>query len=342
MASLYRRRKKDGHWVWHVAYYLNGKHHTQSTGTADKRLAQEVLRKIEEDNLRVKQGLQEPDRLEPVMLSEFLRIYQENRQRQGKAPRTLSTDAYALERLKAFTGDCALVKITPELARKYQEHLLGKVKPASASVELRSLKAAFNWAAEKVGAKYLRANPFRQKGLIPATEGRTLPLCLSPEEKAQFFAAIDEEEYRQLFQFILLTGCRRGEALNLSWTDIDLVRKQLTFRRTKTKKDRTIPINLELMQIILALDHRKPRPFPYHPDWVSHAFKNYLKKAEISRDLHLHCLRHTAASDMVRAGIHLTKIQKFLGHSSVKVTEIYTHVLPEDLREAAEVLTCTG
>ena len=45
---------------------------------------------------------------------------------------------------------------------------------------------------------------------------------------------------------------------------------------------------------------------------------------------------------MVRQGVHLVKIARLLGHTSTKTTEIYSHVLPEDLREAAEVLSCLG
>ena len=96
------------------------------------------------------------------------------------------------------------------------------------------------------------------------------------------------------------------------------------------------------MQIILQLDRSRSRPFDYGPDWVSRLFKRYLVKSGIQKDLHLHCLRHTAASDLVRQGVHLRKIQKFLGHSSLKMTEIYTHVLPEDLREVADALSCVG
>jgi integrase/recombinase XerD len=52
--------------------------------------------------------------------------------------------------------------------------------------------------------------------------------------------------------------------------------------------------------------------------------------------------RHTAASDLVRAGVHPMQIQKLLGHSSLEIIQIYTHILPEDLRDAAEKLTCLG
>ncbi|MBU0518092.1 site-specific integrase [bacterium] len=157
-----------------------------------------------------------------------------------------------------------------------------------------------------------------------------------------FFAAIDNEDYKLLFQFLLLTGCRRGEAIKLAWDDIDLENKKIVFRQTKSGNDRVIPISLELMQIVMALDRIKSKPFPYHPDWLTHLFKKYLKRSGIEKDFHLHCLRHTAATDLVRQRIPLTQIKDFLGHSSVKVTEIYTHSLPEDLQQVAEALTCVG
>jgi integrase/recombinase XerD len=300
------------------------------------------LRKIETDLLRARKGLGPSEEVIPILLSEFTGVYSQERQKVGKAPRTLTTDGYALGRLLNYTGDCALTSITPEVALRYRDFKLESVKPTSASIELRTLRAAFHWAAEKPGIKYLYANPFRQKGMIPRSDGRTIPMILTPEEKARFLAAIEDTEHRQLFQFFLLTGCRRSEAANLKWADLDLEQKQVTFRKAKMRKDRTLPINLELMQIILTLDRSQPKPFRYGLDWTTHLFKRYMRKAKIEKDLHLHCLRHTAASDLVRKGVHLTKIQKFLGHSSVKVTEIYTHVLPEDLREAAEVLTCLG
>jgi integrase/recombinase XerD len=96
------------------------------------------------------------------------------------------------------------------------------------------------------------------------------------------------------------------------------------------------------MQIILALDSSRAKSFNFSACWVAHLFKHYLRKVGITRDLQLHSLRHTEASDLVRAGVHLIQIQKFLGQSSVKVTEIYTHVLPEDLRDVAEALTCVS
>jgi len=340
--TLYRRRKRGGGYVWHVAYYYGGKHHTKSTETGDKSLALEVMKKLDEDLIRTKRGLQPSGGVETITLQKFIDLYLAERLKMGKAERTIETDAYALNRLLDILGDCTLTSITVEAVRRYRDYKMETVKPASASIELRAIRAAFNWAVEKPGAKYLYGNPFKQKGLIPTPQGKTLPPIFSPEEKARFLAAISDEDHRRLFQFFLLTACRRSEAVNLTWPDIDLDGKQITFRRTKTKRDRIVPINLELMQVVLAMDRSRPQPFNYGADWISHLFRRYLQKTGIARPMSLHGLRHTCASDMVRAGVHLTKIQKFLGHTSVKTTEIYTHVLPEDLREAAEVLSCVG
>ncbi|RJP80240.1 MAG: site-specific integrase [Candidatus Zixiibacteriota bacterium] len=337
MASLFKRNG-----TYHLSWLQDGKTRMKSTKTGDRKLALELLRKLEEDLIREEQGIKQPEKLVPIRLDEFIRVYLEDRRKQMKAARTVSTDEYALHRLLEGLGNCRLVEITDTAVRRYRDQKLKALRPASLAIELRHLRAAFSWAADKPAPKYLHQNPFKQKGIMPTHEHKTVPQCLSPEEKARFFEAIADPGYKQLFQFMLLTGCRRSEAIRLQWGDIDLEQKQITFTRTKSKKDRVIPMNLELMQIVLNLDRSRERPFPYHPDWITHLFRRYLKQAGISKDLHLHCLRHTAASDLVRAGVHLTKIQKFLGHSSVKVTEIYTHVLPEDLREVAEVLSCTA
>jgi integrase/recombinase XerD len=342
MASLFKRKRKDGSHVWYATGYVNGQHFMQSTGTADKKLASEVLKKIDEDNVRLEQGLKPVEKMQPIMLSDFIQTYLKDRQVRGKAERTISTDCYALKRLLAFTGDCALQTISESVALHYSDSKVRAVKAASASIELRSIRAAFNWAVEKPGVKYLRSNPFARKGVIPVVDGHKMPLCLSPIEKQLFLDAIEDENHQRIFKFYLLTGCRRSEATNLEWSDIDLEQNQLTFKNTKTKNDRTIPIGLELLQVIMGLDRGAPKPFSYGSDWISHLFKLYLRLAGLREDLHLHCLRHTAASDLVRQGIHLSKVAKLLGHTSTKTTEIYTHVTVSDLREVAEALTCVG
>lgn len=308
MAQLYKRYRKNGAYTWYVNYSLQGKFKMRSTGTSDKKLAEQVRRKIEEEVIRARCGLPPLEEIQPILLSEFIDIYLEEREKSGKASKTLDVDERALCGLIDYIRDCNLTSITEAVARKYREVKLKTLKSTSVSIELRALRAAFNWCIEKHGVKYLYRNPFAQKRLIPPPEPVKLHQNLSPDEKSRFLAAIDNPEHEKLFKFFLLTGCRWGEALNLQWIDLDLEQRKINFRITKTKKIRSIPINLELMQVVLALDRSKPKPFNYHPNTVTRQFKRYLQKTGIRRDFHLHNLRHTAASDLVREGVHLTKI----------------------------------
>jgi len=342
MAQLYKRYRKNGTCIWYILYMLHGISRMKSTGTANKRLATEIMRKLEEEIVRIERGMEPEAEVKKVLLSEFIDLYLEDREKIGRAHRTITTDEYALKRFEDYTGNCSLLAITKKVVLKYRDHLLQKVKPSSAAIELRHLKAAFAWAEEKTGEHYVYSNPFRQRGLIPSVTRSGKPLCLSPQEKQRFLDIIDEERYLHLFQFFLLTGCRRSEAVKLEWDDIDLTNNTVTFRQTKNGRDRVVHIGIELMQTIIALDRSQPKPFPYHPDWLTHLFKKYLKLAGIEKELHLHCLRHTAVSDLARKGFPLTQIKEFLGHSSVRVTELYAHALPEEMQNMADSLSCLG
>lgn len=342
MATLQKRMKKKGGYTWHVSFYMRGKHHSRSTGTADKKLAVEILRKVEEEIVRAEMGLPPIDIITQIKLSEFIPIYLKERRARKKSENTVIADEFSLRNLLNVLGDLLLTAINENHVRQYRDFRVKRVKAGTINLELRHLKSAFNWAIEGVAEKYLRSNPFKQRDLFVKDEGVKIPRCLTPREKAAFFEAIDDPEHVKLFKFYLLTGCRRNEALELQWEDIDLEHLQIVFQKTKSRKSRIVPINMELMQVIMSLDREKKKPFDYNPQYATHFFKVYARQAGLKEDVHLHCLRHTAASDLVRAGVHPMQIQKLLGHSSIKITEVYVHVLPEDLRGAAERLTCLG
>jgi integrase len=67
------------------------------------------------------------------------------------------------------------------------------------------------------------------------------------------------------------------------------------------------------------------------------AFEEALKRADI-QDASFHTLRHSAASYLIQAGIPLYVVSQILAHTSVTMTQKYTHLATENLREALEVL----
>lgn len=236
---------------------------------------------IEDNITRQELDLEPLVKVEPILLSEFIGVYQEDRSRIGKSKETFGVDVLALGDLMKFTGDYRLDSINSVLALQYRNHLLENVKTATASIRLRAIRTAFNWAVNKPGEKFLKVNPFSQKGIVPSVHKNKKLLCLTQVEKRKFLGAIDDPNHLLLFQFYILTGCRRSEAINLHWSDIDLENKVIQLRQTKTHKDRSIPITLELMQVIAKFDKSKPKPFNYIPGTASRLFSFCRKKAEV-------------------------------------------------------------
>lgn len=62
--------------------------------------------------------------------------------------------------------------------------------------------------------------------------------------------------------------------------------------------------------------------------------KRYAKRAGIEKDIHPHTLRHTFATDLLRQAKNIRLVQKALGHSSLSTTQIYTHIVDEELGDA--------
>jgi len=137
------------------------------------------------------------------------------------------------------------------------------------------------------------------------------------------------------------TGMRRSEIFNLKWTAVDFTKKEIKVENSKSGLSRIIPINSELLVHLkklknkankskwVFLNHKTGKPFKD----VKKAFQGACRREGIE-DLRFHDLRHTFASRLVQRGVDLITIKDLLGHSSVRVTERYTHS-NRDLKKAA-------
>jgi integrase/recombinase XerD len=77
---------------------------------------------------------------------------------------------------------------------------------------------------------------------------------------------------------------------------------------------------------------------PLKEQTISQQFKKYVISAKINDKLHFHSLRHSFATHLVKKGVPLFAIQKLLGHSTSKTTEIYSHLLPQQLHREVNIL----
>ncbi len=137
-----------------------------------------------------------------------------------------------------------------------------------------------------------------------------------------------------MFEFYIYSGCRRSEALALTWDDIDMIGKKIIISGTKTEaSERVLPMSKPLLEIMKKLSQTATtnKVFNYSADYVSKQFKKYCPKHK------LHDLRHTFATICLESGVSIRVVQKWLGHTSIDTTaRIYTHVIDEFQRKEAE------
>lgn len=169
------------------------------------------------------------------------------------------------------------------------------------------------------------------------------------EELEKIWKELDDYWVEPL-KFIVLTGLRKGEWINLKWNNVVLEGDNPRIAivssdswKTKTGESRVIPLNKPAVEIIKK---QKGRHKEYvftsvngakiHPDKPYHSLKTALKNLGLKGNVHK--LRHTFASRLVMKGRSLYEVQKLLGHKDIRTTMIYAHLSPDYLKESVKVL----
>lgn len=165
-------------------------------------------------------------------------------------------------------------------------------------------------------------------------------------------AAEDRPEWYAMILLALRTGMRLGELIGLKWQDINLEQSVITICRSivegiesspKTHRERTIAFPESVQMAFRAIGPKEGLVF-HRPDGrpLSHgiaefALKRACKKAGLSY-FGWHALRHTCASQLAQVRHNSLEAQRMLGHTSITMTERYTHIVPSVLHDAVAAL----
>lgn len=164
---------------------------------------------------------------------------------------------------------------------------------------------------------------------------------LEQEEEQRLFAAIKQrcaDSYR-LAIFLTDTGCRLGEAIGLTWNDLQ--EKRVTFWLTKSNRSRTVPMTKRARKVSQIAHERLKGPFSMLNQVRFRAVWNEAKlEVGLGTDDQVvpHILRHTCASRLVRGGIDIRRVQMWLGHQTLQMTMRYAHLATNDLDSCVRVL----
>lgn len=161
---------------------------------------------------------------------------------------------------------------------------------------------------------------------------RKIPDTITEKELIGILKETKQDNHKLAFMLGFYQCLRVSEVVNLRPENVRREEHIIEVKQAKGKKDRNIPIIKPMLlseqSILRALSKL---PVNCGSRALEIAFKSYSKKV-IGKDLHFHTLRHSGATWLLnKKKWDIRQVQRFLGHSKLQTTEIYTHVSPQDL-----------
>lgn len=248
------------------------------------------------------------------------------------------------KRFETFIGDVQLIHVTQIKIQDFLQKRFA-VSAYTADKDLRYIKTFFKYAVEH---NYLVNNPCSKIKRFKLPQKQ--PLFFSEAEFNKLLSVIDSKHFRDLISFAVFSGLRRGELINLHWSQVSFKDRLIILdnhnHKTKSGKIRTIPLCIKALQILTErnLNSKSDIVFTnekgekYKNDYATKKLKKAVYDAKLNPAYHFHHLRHTAASWLVKAGASLYEVQHILGHSTSKITEIYAHLRADTLINAMQRL----
>jgi integrase len=181
---------------------------------------------------------------------------------------------------------------------------------------------------------------------------------LSGDELLRLTKALAEypdQQIANVFRFLLLTGCRRGEALTSVWADIDLTAGTWSKppSSTKQKEHHQVPLSAPARQLLSeiraaqSVKHKVLGTYVFpgagssgHIVEIKKGWRSLCRAAGIT-GLRVHDIRHSFASQLASGGASLPLIGALLGHSNAATTHRYAHLFDDPQRAAVEKVGAT-
>lgn len=183
------------------------------------------------------------------------------------------------------------------------------------------VKSLFNYAYASREIKTNICNAL----LLPKRKHKEQRNALTIQEQTKLLNNIKNTNIETFVIFSIIIGTRRNETLSFKMSDIDKEKQTLRIHGTKTKSaERTIKISKEMIKY-LEEHNTSEKYFPHTPEYYTKNIKKYLEV--VNKNLCVHCLRHTCATNLYYLQVPDKMRQQILGHKSIVTTNnIYTNL----------------
>jgi len=250
--------------------------------------------------------------------------------------------------IKPVIGDKTLKDVCPLDLERIKSNMKKKgLAERTIEYALRVVSMAFNRAAEWG----LFEGPNPAKKVKPPRKDNKRLRFLSQEEAEALLKELKKRSQTayEMAMLSLYCGLRFGEITNLTWADIGP--DTITVRDPKNKQNRIVPMPQVVQKLFRAKKPGEPNELVFKNrngekfKWVPDGFKLAVKALGLNDGIVdpryricFHSLRHTYGSWLVQSGVPLYTVKELLGHRTLAVTERYSHLAQENLREGIKVL----
>lgn len=168
----------------------------------------------------------------------------------------------------------------------------------------------------------------------PRSEKR-LPKVIDGNFIRDKLSMIQNIKHKTILTLTYSVGLRVSEIVNLKISDTDSKRMIIYIKNAKGRKDRIVPLSKNVLEL-LRIYYKKYRPVDFlfnGQNSLQYSIGSCQKiyKKYIDNSTSIHSLRHSSFTGLLENGTDIRLIQKIAGHSSIKTTEIYTHIFNETL-----------
>lgn len=214
----------------------------------------------------------------------------------------------------------------------------GKISESTASTYFSVLKAALHHAF---------VDEFLETDIASKVEnirfrGKQREVLSQKEVEILAATPCEDEILKRAFFFSILTGLRLSDIQNMRWSHLSERSDgyRVEFRQQKTDVVDYLPIS---KQAFLLCGERKEPNRPVFEglmasSWISRPLKKWVDSSGITKHITFHCARHTFATLQLENDTNIYTVMKMLGHTNVKTTQIYSHIVDKSKRKAAEII----
>jgi integrase len=266
--------------------------------------------------------LPDPRRLKQFTLGSLVRRYQQEItiKKRGASVEHAVLSRFLLDPICALS----LSDLRADHFAKYRDQRLKQIKPCSLKRQLNPIRHLFEVARHKWGLP-IRDNPIALLGLKAPDQKRERRLRPGEYERLKAAACTYRNPLiKNMIDFAIATGMRRGEILAMKWPHIDFSERTLLIPLTKTGHARTIPLAGGAVRVLAEQSKNSEFVFPIKGEAFRLAWDRITRRAEIE-DLRFHDLRHEAISRLFEIGLTTPEVASISGHRDARMLFRYAH-----------------